>query len=627
MMTWKPIDFNGIVTFDKPLYDQLDQFLYEREGLLGECIAQAIHTEQEDSEGTDKYQLRVKLSEALEIFEKKVHQISLSQQSFPTLTDFKKTISRINNCLWQYVETLDSCVVELFQQLNRLGLEKWHKEMAPVVNSIKILLMHRLQDLSWAIRRLETLLWQYFDSSVKDKEGMLKIKSWLPWSHLLDRHLLTDIEKSKKFLGFRHKQFTDRIIGYNKLYEKIDQNLHKFLVFRVFNTLDSNDQKKFKQVYELLRLWEYNQSAQALPKQDIINALREAQDGEKIFNVFRDYYHDLRNILYIQARLLKLGPEELWKDAVGKDLALEAITNHRMETRTLGATILRYRDFLLRTDPNPYVRSRWGFPEWIVGPEPAQCKRLLNLTYDTESLDNLYQKLQLSLEKGPSIEEDDNRLAKASQNIDHWMHGISQPLTSRTMMHSYIDHIVNQLVDLDELGSFNKKVMHFVGQVLTKILRVDWKYQVAFDIPKFKDVYRVHLGLVGHSEDRQHFNRQQKFKQIFQKIEEWAKKKTIERHSHEIEENLSDIKMYLQDFLVSIQKVVSRPKNDEEHTQVEALQKEFEGQLLEYRYQFGQFLHNLSQFETDERFLIHQFLFVYQYFEAIQDKINEINQY
>lgn len=620
MMTWKPIDLEGIISLDKPLYVELDQFLYEKEGMLGECIVQSIHAVGETPQLASKAVLRLKLSEALENFEKRIRQVTLSQHNLPTLKDFKMTISLINSCLWKYVETLESCVIELFQQLDQIGLEKWHKEMLSAVNSIKILLMHRMEDVSWAIRRMETLLWQYREICTGDKKLLTNLKYWLPWSHLLDRNLLSNLEKSKKFLRFNHKKFADRMVDYNSFSAQIEQGVNKLQSYHAYNSLDTNDRENFKRIYELLKLWELNQTTQSLPSQDIVKALRQVQSEEKIYQVFNDYYHTLRDILFHQARLFKIGAQDLCKDAAGKTLALDIIAGYRAEIRTLGATCLKYRDFLLQTDSNPYIRSRWGFAEWIAGPEPAQSKRLLNLSYEIESLDGLYEKLRNSLEKGLS-ESEERQLSQAFLNIERWLHDSSQPLISRALMHANVERIVNALVDLDELGSFNRNITDFFDQVLSKTLRVDWKYNVAFEIPKFQEVYQIHKGLIGKSEDRQHFNRINKFKHVFQQVEDWAKKKITQRHMDEIELDMIDIKVHLQDFLASVQRMITSLGTDV--SKGDMIRKEIAGQLLEYRYLFGQFFHELSKSEQDERSLRNQFLFVYQYFEAIENKLNE----
>ncbi len=615
-MTWRPIDFEGIISVDKPLYDQLNQFLFEKEGALGECIVQAIHVVDEKSQISAKALLRLKLSEALENFEKRIRQVALSKENLPTSKDFEITLSLINNGLWQYVETLESCVIELFRQIDQLSLEKWHKEMSSVVNSIKILLMHRMEDVAWAIRRMENLLKQYRKTCVNKR---VDLKRWLPGFYFLDHDILKNLEKSKKYLTLRHKKFAESMLDYNKFQDRIDQNLDKFQSFVVYKSLDSYEQEDFKRIYKLLKLDELNQTAQKLPSQDIVNALLHIQSEEKIYQIFNRYYQALKEGLFHHARLFKLGPKGLWKDSNKKALALEVLSNHRKEIHALGDTVIKYRDLLLRRDPN--LRSVFSFRKKLFK-ESAQSKRLFILIQDIQNLDGLSEKLRYSFEKGPS-EIEETQLSQAAHKIEHWLHESYQPLASRALMHTNIGNIINQLADLNELGSFDHNILNFFSYALSKTLRVDWKYNVAFELPKFQEVYHIHQGLLGRSEDRQHFNRLKTFKHIIQQIQDWAKKKITQRHFHEIDQDLSDIKLQLQDFLAYVQRQELPPKLSQGYQEIGELRQEISRQLLEYRYQFGQFFHHLSVIQPKDYSLLNQFLFVYQYFEAVENKLND----
>lgn len=615
-MTWKPISFEGIASVDSSLYVQLDQFLYEKEGMLGECIVHAIHI-MGDTQVSTRLRLRMKLSKAMDKFEKRIQQLSLVQENLPSISDFQKSTSLINNCLWQYVETLESCVIELFQQLDQVGLEKWHKTMGSGVDSIKIMLMQRLEEVSWAIRRMENLLRQYYKICSLKASNWTKFKHYMPWSHFLDSNLQVNLEKSKKYLSFRHKKFTDRMKDYNKFVDKINQDIAQIQNYHVYKSLDSNDQENFKRLYERLKLWELNRLSKSFPSQEMDWAVHQIQSDEKNFQVFNEYYHALKNILFHQARLFKLGPSTMWTDSsAGKSLAIELMKGHRQEIETLNSTVSRYRDFLLYTDS-----KRSSFRKWMMRSEPKQSQRLLTLSYKIESLDRLFEKLYHSLDEGPSGHENAARLSEVSRHIDSCLHESSHPLASKSLMHNNVSRIMNSLSNLDEIGSFQRSIVDFVGLILSKTLRIDWKYNVAFEIPKFHEVYDIHMGLIGPSEDRQHFNRIKKFNHMIRQIEDWSQNKTMQNHVHEIEHDISDIKGQLQDFLVFIQRTVSILKPDLEN--MEKFRKETSYQLLEYRYLFGKFLHHLSQTKTYEPFLRKHFLFVYQYFEAIENKLYE----
>ena len=196
---------------------------------------------------------------------------------------------------------------------------------------------------------------------------------------------------------------------------------------------------------------------------------------------------------------------------------------------------------------------------------------------------------------------------------------MGQPLTSINIMKGYQEKILNHLKELDELGSFSSYVVEFCGDVLSKTMRTDWKYHTLFEMPLFYNIYHIHQGIVGSVEDRQHINRMNKFNRLIDQIKDWVKKRSIPRHSQEIEHDMNDIKEYLQEFFASVQ----RTTGDESISagQGKVLIREISQQLMEYRFIFGKFFHDLRQSEPEERSLRNQFLFVDQYFESIENKL------
>ena len=84
---------------------------------------------------------------------------------------------------------------------------------------------------------------------------------------------------------------------------------------------------------------------------------------------------------------------------------------------------------------------------------------------------------------------------------------------------------------------------------------------------------------------------------------------------------MNDMKTYLQDFLASIQRAGKEKSSDPFFD--EAIVK-FCQQLLEYRYLFGQFFLSLMNKSPDSQQLRHQFLFVDQYFETIENLLIDL---
>ncbi len=621
-MSWKSIDFEGIISLNKSIVDHLFQYLEDKESQLSRVIAHALHSSQSPAilpSLAPAEESTLKLSDAIEGFSRQIRQLSQSRASKIEPADWQQTTAEINKGLWEYVEVLDECVIEFFQQLMQVGMEEWKTELAHVVDAIKEMLIHRMDDLRWGIKRLENLLQQYRWACEEQQGKWVKWRKVIFfWQSLLDRSLSAHLEKSQKFLAFRYQGFYDRYKRYVELETKINLALEKFSWYKIFNTLETDSQVKFKKLYQLVRLWELNAKSRSLPQRDSIRALRNLISQEKALLLFKEYYQALHRSLFDQSRNVKEEPMMSSDPKALKQLQ-EEILNLRGELHTLGATIGRYRDFLLRTDPNPYVRSRLGFPEWIVGQEPPQTKQMLSLSYEVESLDNMFEEFLQAMERKSS--SPDIQIAQVDPEIQEIFHVMGQPLISKITIKGQVEKLIGLIGKLDELSNTNSNVVEYIGKTLGKAMRADWKYHVLFDMPAFHKIYMIHHGVVGPLEDRNHWNRLQKFKRHIQQIEQWIKQNVTVRHTHEVELEMNDIKGYLQDFLAQVQRLVSLEPIDKDLTLRHIT--EIYQQLLEYRYLFGNFFHHLKEDKPEERMIRKQFLFVDQYFEVIENRLHE----
>jgi hypothetical protein len=293
------------------------------------------------------------------------------------------------------------------------------------------------------------------------------------------------------------------------------------------------------------------------------------------------------------------------------------VKEYQHELKQLIVTMTHYRVFMLKTDANPYVRSRWGFTEWVVGPEPAKSKKLLNLIYSAEELNEGYAGFFLSLEG--NFKELHQSKSPIHQEIEKLLHEMGQPLISRTMLRSRVDGLLKELKKFDEIGSPDLEAIDYVDTILAKAMREDWKYHVLHEFPLFHELYRLHLGLCDYIEDPSHAFRMERFRLLFDQIEDWLNKGDIYSHVHEIELDINDMKTYLQDFLAAIQRMLKEKPSD---SISEAVHK-FKQELLEYRYVFGQFFFILLGKESDGQ-LRNQFLFVDQYFETVENLLTDL---
>lgn len=619
-MTWQPIDFQRIVSLDKSLVDQLHKYLQEKEAEQGNALLSAAP---QLSAGKPiippSRVVNSKLSDAVEVFGKKLRQvIQEGAETLPPDT-WKEVAQAISLSFWEYEEVLEGCVKELFQQLEQLGIELWNAELAQVLDSIKDMLLHHIEDLVWALRRVESQLSEFRTAQEKLQGRWVFCSNLLAyWRPVFDRALLTNLAKTEKYLKIHHRKHARRLEEYIGLDEKVHTIMKKLKSYQVLETLDEEVQNKFKQVYYYVKLWQNNQRNRTIPVQEIIRSLSYSISLEQAIELFRKYAEALKAALFHQSRVLKKKSIRYFKDSSGKKMIKEVMKGYRAELLTIGSTIAKYREFLLRTDPNPYVRSRWGFTEWVVGPEPAQTKLLLNLEYEVETLETLFERLEESIEKGP--QETEHRKIRVSPDIQRLLHEMGQPLTSYNMTKTRAEHILAHLQELDELGSFNSYSVEYAGKLFSKALRADWKHHVLQEIPLFHELFSIHMGIVGGSSDRKHVNRLNKFRHLIQEIENWVKNRETRRHEHDIELDMNDLKGYLQDFLAQVQRTSKDETLDE--AKAKNVIAEQSHQLLIYRYVFGEFFHFLGRFGPDGKRIRNKLLFVDQYFESVENRLH-----
>lgn len=623
----KPIDFQGIANFDRALLEHLYDYLSYNESHLAKCIIHSIHPLPGESLPPTLPPLdgeRYRCRDAVQSFGKSVATVATSTKPLVAPNDWEIAVRQVNASLWEYVEILEGCVTELFQQLNQVGFEQWHADLMKVVEQVNLALLRQMNECEWLINRIEPLLWDYRRSCEEKsgKSGFFKRMMSLG-SSLVDRSLYSYLKKSKRFLSIQSKWFTQRYNDYQKLKEKIENSSRKFKGYHIYSELDENIQRDFKKMYELLKLWTINVKTKSLPPREPIRAIRSLFSLEYAELIFDQYFRLLEEALYNKSLDIKTDPVYLYKDPSSRKVAVEMVKGLRAEVHTLGATIECYRDFDLRTHPNPYVRNRWGFTEWVVGPEPEKTRQLLDLVYEVEFLDKLFERFSESMSKGP-LAEQEQLFQPRLESVKRTLHEMGQPLSSRVMMKSRAERLLEQMEEMNELGSFDINILDVMGKIFSKAMRADWQYHVLFDFPLFHQLYRIHQGIIGKNLDFKHQNRLKKFKQIIDELQGWVKKCDTHRHVHEIETDMNDMRGYLQDFLALVQNFSSKDDLNASGAEVEI--SDFAKQLLEYRYLFGSFFHMLHQHEPEGKLIRNQFLFVDQYFEAVESQLHEMRQ-
>lgn len=609
-MRRRTIDFQGIIDLDRQLVEQLEHYLHEKENRLAHQILHSIPFSEQADSPTLQDSGNLKLSEAVEGFAKEVRS-AINERGRGDPEVVKK---EINSALWSFTEVLEGCVVELFQQVKQVPINRWHLSISYVMQNIRDALSHRIEDLIWVVRRLEKPLQDYTQHFLGTK------KSWSVFQEsLIDKTLMKNLQKTEKYLNSRYAGFTHRYNEYMLLSSKAEECLEKMKSYPVLALLDVPDQNLYVDLFRLLKIIDIDHPASEV-KAEAVKALKQLASIESVTRLMRIYMRELRDALFNTSLEWKSLNSESEHFADSLERLQIKLAEYQEEMGRLIHTMSRYRFFILKNNPNPYVRSRWGFTEWIVGPEPPQAKRLLNMVYDAEELNSQFTQFSDSLKRDLDVEERDER--QAHHEIDNLLHEMGQPLISRSMMRKRVETLLEQLKACNEIGSPWIATVYYVEDVLSKAMRMDWKHQVLYEFPLFHQIYRFHRGISEHFEDPAHAFRIERFLQFFDKIGEWIKKEDVYSHVHEIELDVNDMKTYLQDFLASVQRIGK--DQSQEPIFRETIYK-YRQQLLEYRYLFGQFFLSILKSNTPESLqLRNQFLFVHQYFESVENLLSEL---
>jgi len=618
-MNAKVIDFRGLVDLDKKIIEQLESYLREKEVRLSQEILRLIPTNSASSspdfsspaitEGT------IKLADAVEGFLRGVRTPFQKNVSFDK-QQVENIVKQLNIVLWDYTEALEGCIIELFQQVKQVSVDRWHLTIAEVVHSVQDLLTHRIEDLIWTIRRLEGPLNEFCKEYLPDN-----LPFWKRWNQsALDAGLLKNLKESHKYLQAQYEDFHERHQEFTRLSYKVEDCLEEMKKFPVLARLDVHEQNLYVDVFRLLKLIEFNPQAKSTLAQESVRSLKYLASVDSIFKVFRLYSRELYETLFSTSleykSLSNQSDSPYFEDGLNR--LNEKVKEYENENQHLLKTIRNYRDFMLKNDSNPYVSSRWGFTERPVGPEPISATKLLNLAYFIEELNVHFKTFNDSLKV--SIDQYFELEQRIRQEIDKLLHEMGQPLISHSLMQNRAEQFLDELHAFDELGSPDIGAIGYTENVLSKAMREDWKYHVLHEFKQFHEIYRVHLGLCPRFDDPSHAFRSERFHLFFQQIEGWVKKGDLFTHIHEIELDINDMKTYLQDFLATVQRSAKEKWNDPFLD--ETLQK-YRQQLLEYRYIFGQFFSSIIQSGADGQQLRIQFLFVDQYFETIENLIKE----
>lgn len=621
-MGFTRIDFQGIINLDRKVADQLNAYLEQKEAHLGRDLILIVQNYVQDplTPSPTPPDNLIRLHDAVELFGKKIHEIEARKKQMPSQYMWQSIADQVNRLSWNYLIILEGFVTELFQQLKLIGIEYWRKELTQTVEMIKMTIMQHLEELKWMLKRMEAHLWQlrWFCEAQAGKLVCLR-KLFAFSQSMIDRSLKSNLLKTKKFLSFQYQKVAHQFREFLALKEQVATSVQQLYSGMIFNHLDDDSKAKYRRLYELLKLWDLNESSKSLPQGEMIRAIRNVISPVRATGLLKDYHHLLKKELFKRALAIKT-PNALDAGETEKYFVNEVLANLRRENASLAGTIHRFRNYMLKTDADPYSKKRWGTGSLASLAETLETIQLVELEYESERLDRYFDLLRQAIEKGGDLQET-SKIEKINLEIQKTLNEMAQPLSSLQMMKRHADKVLDHIAQLSELNSFSPHVIGAVDFALSRALRYDWKYHILFDSDRFKELYNVHLGLVSSSLlDRKHVGRLGTFRRLTRQILDWIKAKATNKHIHEIELDVNDIKGYLQDFLANVQRFC-KEKDFKQEEFVKQI-NEASYQLLEYRYVFGQFFHELRDCDADARYIRNQFLFVDQYFEAVDNLLD-----
>lgn len=618
-MVWQSYESQNILSLDEPMAHKLNLYLDRKELELSEKINETLLPFQESPPEVGS---SLPLNQGIEVFGRKVNQL-VKQGKMITSDQWKSTLTRINELVWNHVEMLEGCIVELFQQIDQMGFEQWNEDVLGATTSIKSDLTHRIDDVIWAIRRIEQELRHYKNAC--GNEGVFRIKNFfLRWTSLLDRSLQTHLKKSKKFLNFRYCKFVERYGGYLQLYESVNQSMVKFHQSVVLSSMEIHQQDKIKELNFLLKVWEDNQKSRILQRIEPVRALRNCASFENALGLFRDYTFSLREAIFNKSRLIKKQFRLVFIDQSTKQPLIDNVGNYLKELHALKEFVIQYKKFHLETDPGLTGWVNWVKRGLTTAQEmtlPHQFKELDTLKKEINSLEVIAASFKSSLEK-ESVEK--GLTSQLVNEVNKHLHEMWQPLTSKNLMESHAKALLHSLEALDEIASFDPHSVDFVCRTLCKAMCVDWKYHVLQEIPLFHQIYDIHQGIFNISYDRMHLNRLHKFQSILNKLEIWIKNDETLNQAQEMMLNINDIKSYLQDFLAYVQNLEPEEEDLLDSEKFERPIGMATQAFLQYLYLFGKFFSHLIPENSEHRLIRKQLLFIDQYFEAIDRKLQQL---
>lgn len=485
--------------------DQVNQHLRDEEICLLESLLQAFRVTEGEEEASSRAE---RLS-----FSSVVDQIAESLQRQPK-EDLPEAIEHANAALRHYEEVLEGSASQLFHALEGMRIDQLDQDLVTSVEKVKETLIGQIDTCMNQVKRLDRCLREFAPTK---KSWPLVSSITRFFRSILDKTILSHLKRARKLVVTGYGELQKRLQDYQKWDEQARKRREKFDHYRVFQTLGAETQQGFSEVYRLLKIRSIARSSSGERFLDEIHrVMKETIRPQRLALVAEEYYELLEKKLFKICRELTKKPDEELEGAETKKEAKDFIRRIRAEVHALGSVVMKWRDFVLSTHPDPYVRARLGFSERTVGPEPEETKNLMSLSHKLELLDQRFARLSQAVEDFHSASRRSQELGYFDTVIDE-LENMVWETRSREESTLFFQTWLDDLEEAQELYSFDTHRVAGMEKVLRLALRID-HFNVLVRDRKFQDVYHSHVRLRGPVEQKEQEERLQELGMMNQEL-------------------------------------------------------------------------------------------------------------
>lgn len=488
---FNPSDFHRIKDDQEKAVSEVNHYLQEEEKWLLDSILQAFHINLEEEAVSEDSSSR--FSEVIDAVVERIDQIASEKLSKLSPKEFDVVIAHINAAFRHYEEILEGCAAQLFHELEKIRVDELEEDTLKGVEAVKVRLLDQIDSCVSQIRRLEKKLSECA-GGVQSKWSFVASVSRF-FRSILDKSIIAKLKKIKQMVVQGYMQLCKRHNEYRKLNETASTRLAKLENFVIFHRLPAEVQQEFTEIYRLIKIRQLNAKSSDLLGLELDRVLKDTVSVDRATDIFEAYFGAIENEIYTMRReMTHMSAEELQEGDRRKEL-LKSIKSARREVHVLGSLVLKFRDFVLATHPDPYVRARLGFSERTVGPEPKETKSLMQLGLKVETLDKRYERLAEAIEE---FEPQQRRAAELGyfDEIIGDLERLSWEAKAAEEATLYYQTFLSELQEVQDRYSFDRYRLMGIEKVLRLALRLD-HFHVLIDERRFQDIYDTHIKIRG----------------------------------------------------------------------------------------------------------------------------------